>query len=59
MIKFIIVIGQKYFFIDDAQSSYGIIQIILLTNLLKDNNETKEYSKIVTTAYQRKLQRKV
>ena len=59
MIKFIIVIGQKYFFIDDAQSNYGIIQIILLTSLLKDNNETKEYSKIVTTAYQRKLQRKV
>ena len=59
MIKFIIVIGQKYFFIDDVQSNYGIIQIILLTNLLKDNNETKEYSKIVTTAYQRKLQRKV
>ena len=59
MIKFIIVIGQKYFFIDDTQSNYGVIQIILLTNLLKDNNETKEYSKIVTTAYQRKLQRKV
>ena len=52
--KFIIVIGRKYFSYYVAQSNYGIIQskywIIqtkLLTALFKNSIETKEYSKLV------------
>ena len=47
MIKFIIVIGQKYFSNYVAQSNYWIIQTKRLTTLFKNNIETKEYSKFV------------
>ena len=49
MIKFIIVIGRKYFSNYVAQSNYWIAQTKLLTALLKNGNETKECGKFVKT----------
>ena len=49
MIKFTIIIGRKYFFDYVTQSNYLIIQTKLLTALVKNNIETKEYSKFNET----------
>ena len=49
MIKFIILIGRKYFSNYVTQSNYLIIETKLLTALFKNNIETKEYSKFVET----------
>ena len=49
MIKFITVIGRKYFSDYVAQSNYWIIQTKPLNAIFKNNNETKEYSKFVKT----------
>ena len=49
MIKFTIIIGQKYFSNYFTQSIYLIFETKLLTALFKNNIETKEYSKFVET----------
>ena len=49
MIKFIIVVGPKYFSNYVSQSNYWFIQANLLTALFKNNIETKEQSKPVKT----------
>ena len=49
MIKFIIIIGRKYFSNYLAQRNYLIIQTILLTALFEKNFERKEYTKFVET----------
>ena len=49
MIKFIIVIGRKYFSNYVAESNYGIIQTNFLTALFLKNIETKDCSKFVKT----------
>ena len=49
MIKFTIIIDRKYFSNHVTQSSYLIFEDKLLTVPLKNNIETKEYSKFVET----------
>ena len=49
IIKFIILIGRKYFSNYVAQSNYWIIQAKLLNTLFKSNIETNEYSKFIKT----------
>ena len=49
MIKFIILIGRKYFSNYVTRSNYLIIETKLLTALFKNNIETKEYIKFVET----------
>ena len=49
MIKFTVIIGQKYFSDYVTQSNYLIIQTKLLTALVKNNIEKKEYSKFNET----------
>ena len=44
MIKFSIIIGQKYFSNYVAQSNYLIIKTKFLLALFKNNIETKEYN---------------
>ena len=49
MIKFIIVIGQKYFSNYVTQNNHRIIQTKFLTALFKNNIETNENSKFFKT----------
>ena len=49
MIKFIIVIGQKYFSNYLTQNNHRIIQTKFLTALFKNNIETNENSKFFKT----------
>ena len=59
MIKFVIIIGRKYFSNYVKQSNYLIIQTKLLTTLCKNNIETEEHSNFVETQKLFLLKRKV
>ena len=59
MIKFVIIIGRKYFSNYVKQNNYLIIQTKLLTALFKNNIETKEYSNFVETQKLFLLKRKI